>query len=349
MVYQKNRDERNSEILSQIIQLYTATAIPVSSKSVAESMDNIVSSATIRNIMAELEEDGFIEQPHTSAGRRPTDRGYRHYVDHLNGRLSLEKHKVKKFEEEFFEKVRSIKDLIEQSSHLINRQLHYASAVMLPDTVSQYMKHLELLKIKSDTVMAVLVTMTNIVENYIIKLDGDIEKGQLNKIANFINEKCEGKKVSDILEYLKGVNSVADKNSELGAMSAFAIRLIDGMAKTDIENEIFITGMDCFSGQADFSNSEDFRNLLKILSDKKLMMKIMKGELSAGGMRFYIGHENEPEPLKKCSLVTFGYEFHGTPLGRIGIIGPTRMHYENVFQTVNYLIEVLNSKIEGLS
>ena len=170
------REERNARVLGYIVREYVSTAVPVSSKRIAQRMGGSVSSATVRNVMAELEEFGFIEQPHTSAGRIPTHLGYRCYVDIAKDRIRLKRKEAERLAAEYSKRVRTIKDVIEKTSFLISHELHNAGIVMWPSIEDFYLKHMELIKVKAETVLAVLFTMTNDVWNYIINLDRDLKK-----------------------------------------------------------------------------------------------------------------------------------------------------------------------------
>ncbi|MBU0571215.1 MAG: heat-inducible transcriptional repressor HrcA [Candidatus Omnitrophica bacterium] len=347
MVISKRKEERNHKVLAHIVRIYVSTGIPVSSKSVAADMGGSISSATIRNIMAELEETGDIVQPHTSAGRVPTDRGYRHYVNLLNKELHMRKREARRLSGEYSERIRSIKDVIERTSALISRELHHASVVMWPDAGNFYLKHLELIKVKSETVLAVLVTMTNAVRNYMIQLDQDLEKTDLQRIANYINLNYEDEKVSDIADYLK--NSIEDsENMESMNITDHAARIIDHFINKGIESEISWEGVSDLSGESGYRDTDTIGRILQILSNRKAIAHLMREELPYRGIRTYIGEENKFTVLKRCSIVTSGYMLHGKAIGRIGVVGPTRMNYDSVLRTVSYLSNVVGMQLEAL-
>ncbi|MCK4851843.1 MAG: heat-inducible transcription repressor HrcA [Candidatus Omnitrophica bacterium] len=342
-----DKKERNFQVLSHIIDLYVSTAIPVSSKSVTRKMDNTISSATVRNIMTELEDSGYIEQPHTSAGRIPTDSGYRHYVDFLKGRLWLKKREIERLAGEYTDRIKSIKDVIEKTSFLISRELHYAGVVMWPNIGSLYLKHLELVKIKAETVLAVLITMTNAVKNYIVKMNRDIGETELEKVANFVNMNYEGTGISRISTCLKDIVEAGADGTVL-RVAGPAREIIDSVVEMDIENDIYCEGLDFFTGEPEFRDPDMTRHMLQIFSSRKEIGALMQKELPHKGVRVYIGKENKFSVFRECSIVTAGYELYGKPTGRIGVIGPTRMDYCNVLRTVSYLSELISSKLEEL-
>ena len=348
MVISKKKEERNHKVLAYIVRIYVSTGVPVSSKSVAEDMGGTVSSATIRNIMAELEDAGEIIRPHTSAGRVPTDRGYRCYVDLLNKDLRMRKKEAMRLSGEYSERIRSIKDVIERTTALISRELHHASVVMWPDVGNFYLKHLELIKVKSETVLAVLVTVTNAVKNYMIQLDQDLGKTDLQRIANYINLNYEDEKVSNIADGLKSsVEGSCDMKS--ADIIERALQIVDHLINRDIENEIHWEGVNAIAGEREYRDQDITRHMLWALSNREAIAHLMREELPYRGIRTYIGEENKSTVLKRCSIVTSGYVMHGKTIGRIGVIGPTRMDYYSVLRTVSYLSDVVGMQLEALS
>ncbi len=346
MINMNKKEERNFRVLTHIIKIFVSDAVPVSSKSVTRNMGNSISSATVRNIMGELEEAGDIEQPHTSAGRVPTDRGYRKYVDFAKNRLEVEKKKAERLAWEYTGRIKSIKDVIEKTSFLISRELHHAGVVMWPSIGNFYLKHLELVKIRAEAVLAVLVTMTNAVKNYIISIDKDLEKVDLEKIANFINTNYAETTISSIPAELKDIVGGESENKELVSMARSARAIINDIVEQDIENEIYWEGLDYFAEEPEFMDLALTRRMLRIFSNRREISSLMRRELPYRGVRVYIGRENEFDALRECSVITAGYGLHGNTVGRIGVIGPTRMEYDNVLKTVRYLSDLISFKLE---
>jgi heat-inducible transcriptional repressor len=346
----RNNEKRNFSVLAQIVQLYVSNAAPVSSKSVARNMESGVSSATIRNVMAELEEAGYIEQPHTSAGRVPTDNGYRRYVDYVKEQIHFEKLKAKHLERNYMDRIKSIKDVIRITSFLISHELHNASVVMWPSVENLYLKHIEFVKIRAEAVLTILVTMTNAVKNYIVKLDKTLEESTLEKAANYINVNYQDSAVSEISSDLKRVVRSSGKETvENMELAETALDILDNVAEQDLENEIYWDGLDYFMNEPEFSDIDMTRQFFQIFSDKKDLVRLMRKELPFGGIRIYIGKENEFARFRNCSLITSGYELHGRTIGRFGVIGPTRMNYENALRTLGCLSELTSAKLEDIN
>jgi len=347
MIDRSRKEDREKQILTHIIKLYVSKAVPVSSKSVAMSMGNAISSATVRNIMSDLEEAGLIEQPHTSAGRVPTDRGYRCYVDYINNVLLSEKRELEALARQYVARMKSIREIIRMTSHILSSELHCASIILWPSVGDLYLKHLEVIKVKAETALAVLVTITNVVKNYIIRIDRDIDNINLKQLSNFINRNFANHRIEEISGRLHDDSFLKSKNIPAG-MSGTALDIIDRIIEKDIEEEAYLDGMDNFADQPEFMDPDITRRILSIFSNRDEIIKLMKGELPNKDLRVYIGEENKAEMFRKCSIVTAGYSLCGSTVGRMGIIGPTRMNYYHVLRTLRYLSDVIDLKLEEL-
>ena len=342
------KEERKFFVLRHIVHEYVSTASPVSSKIVARRMGGDISSATVRNIMGELEESGYIAQPHTSAGRIPTHAGYRNYVNKAKNRIRLEKKQAQRLAAEYSRRIRSMKEIIERTSSLISQELHNAGIVMWPSIEDSYLKHIKLIKLRAETVLAVLVTMTNAVKNFIIKLDKDVKATELERAANFVNYNCEYLTFSGISAELKRMlrgNNGGQRKEMLDTIKT-ALKVIDAVIEENIENEIYWEGLDYFLERSEFQDLGMTKRILQIFSERKDLVNLMRGELPHRGLRIYIGEEAGSEMLRECSVITCGYELNGKTLGRIGVIGPTRMDYDSALRTVSCLSDLVSAKHE---
>jgi len=348
----KSKEERKYRVLSRIVHSYVYTVTPVSSKTVSQDMGEEISSATVRNIMAELEEEEYIEQPHTSAGRIPTSQGYRRYVETIRDHIQFKRSEAQRLTAEYDKHIRSLKEVIEKTSFLISKQLQNAGVVMWPSIDNLYLKHIELIKLKSETVLAILVTMTNAVKNYIVKLEEDLKKTELEKIVNYINTDYEHFSLSDILKKLRAKVydiSGTENKDELRNTKRSALEIIDAIFEENIENEICCNGLNYFINEPEFRNMNITKRLMQMFSEQKDIKHIMRGELPYNGIKVYIGEENGCEALKECSVITCGYNMHGRTVGRLGVIGPMRMDYNHALGTIRHLSDLISDKLEGIN
>lgn len=345
------KEERKYLVLGHIVHEYVSSAVPISSKMVVERMGGGISSATIRNIMAELEDEFYIAQPYTSAGRIPTQFGYRRYVDMLKARVTSEKREAKRLALEYDRRIRTIREVIHKTSSLISSELHNAGIAMWPSVGSFYLKHMELVKIKAETIMAVLVTMTNDVKNYVVKLDSNVDKADLEKVANYLNSNYEASAVSSIYEDLRRQmgQPQGETSGEIMKMAQVSLKVIDALIEEDIENEVYWEGLDYMMNEAEGQDINVMRRIVRIFSDRKDLVKLLKKDLPHEGVRVHIGTENSYEEMKDCSIVTCGYKMQGRTVGRIGVVGPMRMDYDNAMWTVSCISDLISRKLRELT
>jgi heat-inducible transcriptional repressor len=343
------KEARNFLILGYIVNSYVSNGKPVSSGFVSRKMGGSISSATVRNIMGRLEEKGYLEQPHTSAGRIPTNAGYRLYVDMVRDRIELEKYEAKRLSAAYSRRLRTIEEVIETTSRILSRELHHAGIVMWPGIEDYNLKHIELVDLGGRAVLAVLVTMTNAVKKYIAKLQRKTGKKDLQRIANYINGNYTGKSVSGISGALRKTVERSEAGGEERRTAASALSVIDSIIEEDIGNEIYWEGLNYFMDEREKYDRGLARSILQIYSHKRELVDILKEELLDKGILVHIGEDSGLNVLRECSMVTCGYELHGRTAGRIGVIGPTRMDYENALRTISCLSKLVSRKLEEIN
>lgn len=344
------RENRKRIVLGHIVRAHVSTALPVSSKTVVERMGGNVSSATIRNVMAELEDEGLIEQRHTSAGRIPTGYGYRYYVDMLTDDIKKEKRQAERLAREYTRKINSIKEVIEKTTFLISRELRNTGLVLWPGVENLYLKHLQLVRLRSETVLAVLITMTNAVRNYIIRLDREVRSQELQRISNFVNDNYTEQTLAAISAKLEKEidapgRSSAGENSNIARSAA---EIVKGILSEDMDREIYWEGVDNFMNEPEFSDVNTARRILHMFSEKQTLMRILGKDIDSNEIKVYIGGESGCDMLNDCSLVTCGYFYRGRSLGRFGVLGLTRMDYGRALRTVSCLSELISAKLEEI-
>lgn len=345
------KEQREMLVLGFIIREYVSSAVPVSSKTIAQVMGGGVSSATVRNVMAELEEKGYIAQPHTSAGRVPTDLGYRKYVDIVKTRMKMERREAERLSNEYNQRISTVKDVIERATFIISHELHNAGLAMWPNMENFYLKRLELVKVRAQTIMAVLITVNNAVKNYIIEIDRDLNEAELARVSNFVNANYEHKVVSEIYGDLSRILSGGEEErKQIVDVAEVALRVVDTMIRENLESEIYFEGLNYFADEPEFKDLEFARRMIGMFSERKeYLVNLLHSELPERGLRVYIGAGNDREMLKSCSLITCGYSLQGRTIGRIGVIGPTRMDYYSALSTVSCLADLISEKLEEIS
>jgi len=337
---------RKKLILQAIIEDYVNTAEPVGSRTISKRYLTGTSPATIRNEMADLEEMGFIEQPHTSSGRIPSDKGYRLYVDQIMRQNTVNDAQREMIKKEFLDTLGEIDKLVKHASKLLSQMTQYTSIVMAPQLRRTSIKQIQLIRIDSATVLAVIITDAGIVKNSVLRLMKDVQPDALIRISNMLNEKLVGLSMEDIesfdLEYIR--------NNSFGHMDIIeqiVPELIQTLFYSDTA-DIYHDGVSNILNLPEFSDINKARSFLNTMEEKELLFKVLndvKGDVGVS-----IGRENAVEQFKDCSLITATYRINGKTIGSVGIIGPTRMEYSKAISIVecmtNYLSDMLTNMLK---
>jgi heat-inducible transcriptional repressor len=339
-------DQRGQTILSAIISEHLFTGEPVGSKILAEKFENTfgMSSATIRNVMSELEESGLLEQPHTSAGRIPTDKGYRFYVDNLLGVLSLSDEDLRLINMEF--SLSETPDrLMERTSQLLSALSQNIGIVVSPSLANDRLQHIEFLNLSDKRILVIMVSAPNIVHNKIIRLEETFSQEDLNRTARYLNIEFGGKSLSiirtEILRLMHEEKTLFDK------LLQTAIILCSQSIESDNYGEIFIDGTSNIVSKPDFANFEKLRELLKTMEEKSRLVQILNGCIikdssNQDKVQIIIGSENNTPSLQNCSLITAPYRIGNTDtIGILSVLGPTRIEYARMISIVSYISRMI--------
>ena len=337
-------DSRRQAVLSTIIDEYLVTGEPVGSHAVSAKFARGPgwSSATIRNVMSELEELGFLEQPHTSAGRIPTDRGYRYYVDNMLDSTKLSKEDVAAIETiGFGDEARARPDrLMERASHVLSQLSENVGIVVWPSLADNGLRQIRFVKLPDNRILVVLVSTSNIVHDKVITLDEDFSQEELNRTAHFLNKEFGGKSLfairSEIIALMKKERALYD------SVVRNAILLCERSLQDEdsVVAEVFLDGASNIFGKPEFSNTERIRELFQTFEEKSRLVKILNecvaGD-SAGQVQVLIGRENLASSMQHCSVITTSYRVGTDVCGTLGVLGPTRIAYGRMMAVVNYL------------
>lgn len=332
-------NDRKKQILQAVIEEYISAAEPVSSGTIVEKYDLGFSSATIRNEMADLEREGYLEKPHTSAGRIPSVKGYRFYVDELLNDENISLEEIQYIKENLQTKVNEIEDLTKITTNTISEMTHYTTVAIGPDSSNNIIKDIKFILLGERLLMAVILTENGAVKETIIKYDEDVSQNQINDLNITFNNKLRGKPLEKI-----------DKPMEEYILSTMESQakvikpIIQQMNKSIEEtNKIYLEGTSKVFDFPEFEKIDTAKNFLSILDTKEEMLEILNSGL-AKDINVYIGDENENEDLKDLSVITFKHRIGNQDLGTIGIIGPKRMNYSKVISIMKYISKRLNGE-----
>jgi len=340
-------DDRKKLILKAIIDSYIDTAEPVGSRTIARKTEIGLSSATIRNEMSDLEEMGLLEQPHTSAGRIPSDKGYRVYVDQLMPKIELTQSEMIQIKNALHVRINELGQLLEQISAVISNVTKYTSMSIMPKMNKSILKTLQVLPVQNDKILVIVVTSAGLVKSSLVKIQGDLPIDSLQRISNFLNEKLQGTVLEEIdLADLKGK---IDKNIAINKEKKDIIGFImDGVRDCLIqifEADIYLEGTANIFDFPEFQDILKARHFLNILNTKEILYSMMYKGIENGDVKVRIGTENEIEEMKDYSLVTVAYCVNEEVIGSIGVIGPTRMEYAKVISSLNYIKKLVNKEL----
>jgi len=334
-------DERKQKILRAIVQDYIATAEPVGSRTIARKFNLGVSPATIRNEMADLEELGFIEQPYTSAGRVPSDAGYRYYVDHLMEPPRLGEEERELIERETARRISEIQEVIAQTSKLLSQLTNLTSIVLGPHRGRGIFNQMHFLPYQPGQAIMVIVKENGIVENHIVDIGENITAEELQKIANVFNQKMRGFAPEQVK---RGV--LREIYSELARQRALidhAMELLESILNDGEEKErVYLGGALNMLSQPEFRDLDKVKSVFKVFEEDDRLKKLIQ-PAQQRGLSVTIGGENTLQEFQDCSVISATYQVDGQTIGAMGVIGPTRMDYARAMAIVDYMTRNLTA------
>jgi heat-inducible transcriptional repressor len=332
--------DRAQILLKTLIERYIADGQPVGSKVLSQYSGLDISPATIRNVMADLEELGFIASPHTSAGRVPTVRGYRLFVDSLLAVQPLERVQIQGICEQL--PVDSPQRTIAAASQMLSQLTQFAGMVQTPRRIETVLKHVEFLQLSDHRVLLILVTSDGDVQNRIIQTERQFGQSELIEASNFLNLHCAGRTLSSLTHLVQN-ELVRLKSDIVGLMNA-AVDTGNSMVRA--QDAVVIAGEHQLLGIADLSsNVSRIRQLFDLFEQKTSLLQLLELGSHADGVQIYIGNESGLSPLDECSVVTAPYSVDGQVVGTLGVIGPTRMAYERVIPIVDITARLLSNAL----
>ncbi len=333
-------DKRKKKILQAIIEEYIETAEPVSSGNLVNQLE--CSSATIRNDMAELEKIGFLEKPHTSAGRIPSQKGYRYYVDELIRDDKLSKKEMEIIRDRLETKVNALEDLTRIATTTLSEITHYTAITIGPDVNNHIIVDIKFVLLGSRVLMAVILTDSGIIRESIIKFDEDITQVQVEDLTNIFKNKLVGKPLETMSSPLE--DFIMD---EMKTGINIIKKVIEEINKIILESQqVYLDGANKVVDMPEFKKIDVAKDFLNVLDAKDLVADVLNTGV-ADDIKIYIGEETEKEELKNFSIVTFNHLLQGKDIGTIGIIGPTRMDYSKVISVMKYISKKINDDFKN--
>ncbi len=333
-------DERCRDILLATIKLYIATGEAVGSRTLSKQSREKLSAATIRNIMADLEDAGYLAQPHTSAGRIPTDKGYRFYVDNI-----LRQSRISKSDEVAINRsllhtdLNSAEELMERTSHLISQISDNVGIVVSPTLTQDTLQHIDFVKLADGRILVITVSGSGFVRNRLVRVDEDFTQQNLNKTASYVNDNFSGMTLSAIRSEILG--RMSEEKALYDQLLCNAILLCNHSLNEDDEHAaVYVDGTSTILSKPDFSDTERMRALFRMYEEKGKLLKLLNEYLAAStttGICVRIGSENSIPSMRTCAIITSPYTYGNNAIGGVGVVGPTRLDYARMITVINYI------------
>lgn len=330
---------RSRQILEAVVEDYIATAEPVGSCAVARRHALTLSSATVRNVMADLEELGLLTSPHTSAGRVPTEKAYRLYVDSLITIRQVTREEKKQIIRRCRQAGSGLSDILKETSRTLSSLSNYMGIVVAPSFISHVFRHIEFLRLGVRKVLAILVSSSGLVQNRLVETNEDITQDDLIRMGNYLNEMMRGLTISQARERI--LTEMKNEKVQYDRLMSHALRISQQAVNME-HDEIFVEGQARILDQPEFSNAHQMREIFCAFEQKGLLLQLLGGCMTAEGVQIYIGSETPVSKTAGVSLITSRFVTSNNTVGLLGVIGPTRMGYSRVIPIVDYTARLVS-------
>lgn len=342
----KELGERETEVLKTVIRQHIVSGEPIGSKSVSGGIRLDLSAASIRNVMAELEERGLLRQPHTSAGRVPTDQAYRLYVDRLLRRQRVSAGQAQAIEGALAGSRLEIPDLLSEATRQLSQFSNQVGLVLAPQLERVVIDRLEFVRLDARRVLAILVARSGVVHNRMLESTEPAEQHELDRIGRYLTDELGGATLPEMRDRLSA--RLAEERAAYDRMLKQSLELgRQALKTTPEEGELLVDGASNLIGSPEFAEVQTMRGLFRTLEEKKALIGLLGQVIEGGGVQVIIGEETSNSELNRCSLVVAGYGTEERTLGTLGIVGPTRMEYARAIALVDHLAEVLSRLLSG--
>jgi len=338
--------ERHAEVLRAIIREHILTGEPVGSQTVSRAPRLKLSAASVRNIMGELENWGYLNQPHPSAGRVPTDRAYRLYVDRLLPRPRLVASDAESIDRALLSSHQEIPDLLGEASRQLSQISNQVGLVLAPDLARIIVEHLEFVRLDERRVIAILVARTGVVHHRMLRVDRAMEQDELDRIGRYLSAEFGGHTLPQMRELLR--LRLSEERATYDRLMAQSLdlgrRAVEG---DEIVADLLVEGVSNLIGPPEFADLDVIRSLFRTLEEKRTLIDLLSRVLSGEGVQVVIGEENRSSDLSSCAIVASPYGAGGHVRGTVGIVGPKRMAYPRAIALVDYLARALTRALSG--
>jgi heat-inducible transcriptional repressor len=342
-VWRGELGRRRHALLVAVIQDFVATAEPVGSLHIVSKYSLGVRAATVRGMMAELEAENYLFQPHVSAGRVPTAKAFRYYVDYVMPNRSIGQNDRVKIEYSYSERSRELSAVMRDTSRLLALLTGQAAVVMTPRFEAIELRRVNFIRLRETQVMAVFVAMAGGVQTRIIDSGRDYDQDELERMANYLNECLEGRTLAQARAWIE--NALQEERARYDRFVYAALTLGDAAVSQPVPIDVYVEGSAKALQQPEFSDPNKLRELLGALEDKTALLDLLERALQVGSIEVSIGDEHDPR-LSDLSVVAAAYSKGALPLGSLGVVGPMRMDYQRVIGVVDYMARAVSRLLD---
>lgn len=336
-------DKRAQILLKTLVEHYISEGQPIGSRTLLQHSGLEVSSATIRNVMSDLEQLGFIASPHTSAGRIPTQKGYRFFVDSLLTIKPLNTKEIQRIKHEFSSP--DPQELMTSAADMLSQLSQFAGVVMIPKRKALTFKHLEFLPLSTKRILVIIVTTDGNVQNRIIMTEKPYSPSELTEATNYFNHHFAGFTFDEV--HLKLHDELKKMQSDINRLMAAALEMSDKANNSSKEHVVIAGERNLLQADDLSTNVASLRKLFELFERRTQLMQLLDNSQHAPGIQIFIGDESHYLPLDECSMITAPYQTDGQIVGTLGVIGPTRMSYERVIPIVDITAKLLSNALSN--
>lgn len=339
-------ESRRNEVLMVVLRQHIGTGLPVGSKAIAREVRGDLSPATIRNVMAALEIEGYLSQPHISAGRVPTEKAYRFYVERIKSHGRLAPSIIRFIESSLKAKRDDSQDLMPRVSHILSEVSNSVGLALGPAFEEKLLEHIKLIKLSEGRVLAVVVSRPDFVENKVVRMEQEVSQDDLDRAAQYLNGEFHGWSLRAVrMEISKRAEEARNVDTFLRSLSHL---LNEGVLGDDRPGHLFVEGTAKILNQPEFEDAAKIRELLAALEEKAKLIKILESCLQSadGSVRVLIGRENPADEMRECAMVIAPLRYRSRVVGALGMVGPIRMEYDRAVPAVDYVGHLCSRMLE---
>jgi heat-inducible transcriptional repressor len=345
MKHTEELDDRSKKILRELISLYCQTGEPVGSRTLSKRTKLSLSPATIRNVLADLEESGYILQPHTSAGRVPTDKGYRFFVNHLLRNPQLNSVQKEMIQKHITNTPGHFEELLVLTTQLLSRLSHNVALAVAPNLEKMILENVDFVAISPSRILAILVTKGGVVSNKVIEMEEPVGHDELVQIANYIRTEFCGQTLPGIRRRI--LKTMRQEQIQYDNLLRRAMILSQKSLEAPAGDQLYVIGASQLVNYPEFSDLSRTREILEALEQKSKILHILTECIEGEGIHILIGSENRDLGVDGLTLISSAYRYQDEPIGTLGILGPTRMEYGRIIPLVDHIAKVVSEILSG--